>query len=100
MLEHIAARVSERLQSAMPPPPEPPQITDDMLERVSGRVAERVQGSFSIDHLRDAIAGAIRDTVRAVVSETSDRLVREEIERIRSKTHSSEDTEKDGGHGG
>ena len=64
-----------------------------MLERVAGRVAERVQGSFSIDHLRDSITGAIRDTVRAVVSETSERLVREEIERIKSAAGRSKSTE-------
>ena len=78
-------RVAERLRvpsHVRRRPAAAAEITDDMLERVAGRVAERVQGSFSIDHLRDSIAGAIRDTVRAVVSETSERLVREEIERI------------------
>ena len=85
MLDHVAARVAERLQSSMPPPPVPPQITEDMLQRVAALVAERMQGSFSMDHLRDSMTGAIRETVRAVVAETSERLVREEIERIRSR---------------
>jgi hypothetical protein len=69
----------------MPAPPPPPQISDEMLDRVSAQVAERIQGTFSIDGLRDSITAAIRDTVRTAVSETSERLVREEIERIKAK---------------
>jgi hypothetical protein len=87
MLDHMAWTVADRVINAMPvpPPPAAPAISDEMLNLVAARVAERVQGNFSIDRIRDSIAESVRDTVRAVVAETSERLVREEIERIKSK---------------
>jgi CheY-like chemotaxis protein len=87
MLDHMAWTVADRITNAMPTPPPPaaPFIRDDMLNVVAPRVAERVQGNFSIDRIKDAITESVRDTVRAVVAETSERLVREEIERIKSK---------------
>ena len=62
-----------------------PQITTEMLDHVVVHVVERIQVGFSIDRLKDSITASIRDTVRSVVSETSERLVREEIERIKSR---------------
>ena len=56
----------------------PPEITDAMLEQIATRVAERLNTG-----LLNAMTATIRDTVRAVVSETSERLVRDEIARIK-----------------
>ena len=84
MLEHIAHRVSEHLRAGLQTAPKP-EISDETLDRVAARVADRVRDSFSIDELRDPITAAIRDTVRTVVAETSERLVREEIERIKAR---------------
>jgi len=49
-----------------------PQITDELVERVASRVVER------LGH------GALREVVSDVVSAVAERLVREEIERIRT----------------
>ncbi|HEY7447219.1 MAG TPA: response regulator [Vicinamibacterales bacterium] len=56
---------------APPPAAGPIAITDELVERVSDRVLHR---------LNDA---AVRDTVRDTVSRVAERLVREEIERIK-----------------
>jgi len=63
-----------------------PEITEAMIDQIAARVAERLAaGSFG-DRLTDVMATSVRDTVRTVVSETSERLVRDEIERIKSKS--------------
>ena len=87
MLDHMAWTVADRVANAMPVAPLPgaPAISEEMLSLVAARVAERVQGNFSIDRVKDSIAEAVRETVRTVVAETSERLVREEIERIKAK---------------
>jgi len=59
-----------------------PELTDDMLNQIAARVAEKLMaGAFG-----EQLSAAMRDTVRRVVSETSERQVRDEIERIRSKS--------------
>ncbi|MGH9146375.1 MAG: hypothetical protein ACRD1Q_06675, partial [Vicinamibacterales bacterium] len=50
-------------------------ITDELVERVSERVSERV-----LSRLSDAV---VRETVRDTVSRVADRLVRDEIDRIK-----------------
>lgn len=62
-----------------------PEITNDMLDQIASRVAARLSASAFGDQLKDAMQSMLRDTVRSVVSETSERLVRDEIERIKSK---------------
>jgi hypothetical protein len=62
-----------------------PQITDDMLDQIAARVAERLSAGLLGDQLKNLMAATVRDTVRAVVSETSERLVRDEIDRIKTK---------------
>ncbi|MEY4093059.1 MAG: hypothetical protein RLZZ53_258, partial [Acidobacteriota bacterium] len=62
-----------------------PEITDAMLDQIAARVADRLSASGFGDQLREAMASTMRDTVRSVVSETSERLVRDEIERIKSR---------------
>ncbi|MEW6320030.1 MAG: hypothetical protein AB1635_02965, partial [Acidobacteriota bacterium] len=59
-----------------PPPPAPPafEITDALIERIAAEVARRLVG------------GPLRDAVADVVGASAERLVREEIERIRAKT--------------
>ena len=64
-----------------------PEITDAMLDQIAERVAEKL-GTRLMADMRDSMSGAIRDTVRSVVSETSEKLVRDEIERIKSKSQS------------
>jgi hypothetical protein len=56
---------------APPPAAGPITITDELIERVSDRVLNR---------LNDAV---VRDTVRDTVSRVAERLVREEIDRIK-----------------
>ena len=87
MLDHMAWTVTDRIMTAMPTPPPAaaPVISEEMLNLVAARVAERIEGNFSVDRLKDSIAESVRDTVRTVVADTSERLVREEIERIKSK---------------
>ena len=62
-----------------------PAITDAMLDQIAARVAERLNTGLLGDHLRDAMTTTIRDAVRAVVSETSERLVRDEIARVKGQ---------------
>ena len=60
-------------------------FTDEMLDQIAARVAERLRASMLGDQLRDAMTTAVRETVRSVVADTSERIVRDEIDRIRSK---------------
>lgn len=62
-----------------------PEITDTMLDQIADRVADRLSGSLFGDHLRAAMASTVRDTVRSVVSETSEKLVRDEIARVKAQ---------------
>jgi hypothetical protein len=80
-----------RPRAAVAPPPPviqtvTPEITDDMLDQIATRVADRLNAGLFGNRLREAMTETMRETVRAVVTETSERLVREEIERIRSKS--------------
>ena len=62
-----------------------PEITEMMLDQIALRVADRLNSSNFGADLRAAMTSAIRDTVRTVVSDTSERLVREEIGRVKAK---------------
>jgi hypothetical protein len=62
-----------------------PEITDEMLDKIAARVAERLNTGLLGEQLRNALTATVGDTVREIVSETSERLVRDEIERIKSK---------------
>ena len=62
-----------------------PEITDMMLDHIAARVAEKINTGLIGDQLRDAMMATIRETVRAVVSETSERLVRDEIARLKAQ---------------
>lgn len=62
-----------------------PEITEVMLDQIAQRVADRLNASNFGADLRAAMTSAIRDTVRTVVSETSERLVREEIGRVKAR---------------
>jgi CheY-like chemotaxis protein len=53
--------------------PAPPAITDELIQEVTRRVIERLA------------PGAVRDVVSDVVKEMSERLIREEIARLRKK---------------
>lgn len=59
-----------------------PEITPEMLDQIASRVAERLNEGLFADHMRAAMTTTVRDTVRSVVSETSERLVRDEIARV------------------
>jgi len=63
-----------------------PEITEDMLNQIASRVADRLNASLFGDQLKAAMTDTVRETVRAVVSETSERLVRDEIDRIKNKS--------------
>ena len=62
-----------------------PEITEVMLDQIAQRVAARLNSSNFGADLRAAMATVIRETVRSVVSDTSERLVREEIGRVKAK---------------
>ncbi len=57
----------------VPPPPAPPVVTEEMIEEVVQRVLTR---------LTDRV---VRDTVSDLVSQIAERLVREEIDRIKAQ---------------
>jgi CheY-like chemotaxis protein len=57
---------------AWPIAPRPAVVSDDLIEQVSRRVLEQLSD------------GAVRETVADIVSKIAERLVREEIERIKS----------------
>jgi CheY-like chemotaxis protein len=59
-------------QPAAPPPAPEPVITDDVIDRVAKRV---------IEQLSDRV---VREMVAEIASQTAERLVREEIERIKT----------------
>ncbi len=59
-----------------PPPPAPPgELTETQVEAIAQRVADKLVAGIIGDRLREAVT--------RIVSETSERLVREEIARIR-----------------
>jgi len=62
-----------------------PQITDAMLDQIATRVAERLNAGLLGEQLKIAVTDTVRDTVRSIVSEASERLVRDEIDRIKGK---------------
>jgi CheY-like chemotaxis protein len=66
-----------------------PELTEAIIDQIASRVASHLTAGAFGDQLKDAMAAAmnatVRDTVRTVVSETSERLVRDEIDRIKSK---------------
>ena len=98
-LDHIASRVGERLHLGavedrlrdLTAAVSAVQITDAKLEQLASAVAARIQAEGLGDQFREAMLTAVRDTVRSVVSETSERLVRAEIERIKSEEAARED---------
>ncbi len=76
--DRIAERVLSKLGDRLPSPaatlPAEPLISDEFVDRVARRVIEKM-GDL-----------AVRETVSDVVLTVADRLVREEIERIKSQT--------------
>jgi len=62
-----------------------PEITEAMLDQIAQRVADRLNsGTFGAD-LREAMITTVRDTVRSAVSHTSERLVQDEIARVKAR---------------
>ncbi|MFA5909480.1 MAG: response regulator [Vicinamibacterales bacterium] len=92
----LAFETGEQVYEEPPPPvaaapPAPivvqaaaPEITDAMLDQIAERVADRLNSGTFGAGLRDAMTATVRDTVRSVVSETSERLVRDEIARVKA----------------
>lgn len=62
-----------------------PEITEAMLDQIAQRVADRLNAAAFGAELRDAMTAAVRDTVRSVVAETSEKLVRDEIARVKAR---------------
>ncbi len=62
-----------------------PEITGAMLDQIAERVADRLNAGAFGQHLREAMTATVRDTVRSVVSEISERLVRDEIARVKAR---------------
>lgn len=62
-----------------------PEITDAMLDHIAQRVADRLSAGAFGTELRDTMTATVRETVRSVVSESSERLVRDEIARVKAR---------------
>jgi hypothetical protein len=73
----LSFAVSSRGSRALAAPNGPVEITDAQIEAIAERVAEKLTAGVIGDRLRE--------TVARIVSETSERLVREEIARIRAE---------------
>jgi CheY-like chemotaxis protein len=86
MVERIAAEVASRLPA--PAPARPPELTSDMLDRLAATVAERLGAGPLGGELTAKLAAGVQGAVRQVVSEASERLVRDEIARIRAEAAS------------
>jgi CheY-like chemotaxis protein len=89
MVERIAAEVASRLPA--PAPARPPELTSDMLDRLAATVAERLGAGPLGGELTAKLAADVQGAVRQVVSEASERLVRDEIARIRAEAASDLD---------
>jgi CheY-like chemotaxis protein len=61
------------------------EITEAMLDQIAARVADRLNNGRFAEHFRGVMAATVRDTVRSVVSETSEKLVRDEIARVKAQ---------------
>ncbi len=98
--DDFAALLAFETGDAVEPPPVPasaaasapivvqagaPEITDAILDQIAQRVADRLNSSNFGADLRTAMTAAIRDTVRTVVADTSERLVRDEIGRVKAR---------------
>lgn len=87
----LAFERGERSTPPLPPPAEikvvTPEITEQMLDQIAARVADRLTASAFGEQLRNAMTQTMRDavnetvsaTVRPVVAETSERVVREVV---------------------
>lgn len=75
----------ERPEAAAPIEAPSPQLTDDMLDQIAALVADRLSAGLLGEQLKSVLTDTVRDTVRSIVSETSERLVRDEIDRIRGR---------------
>ena len=62
-----------------------PARTEAALNAIATKVAQRLASGPFADRISDAISAAVRETVKIAVSETSERLVREEIARIKDE---------------
>jgi CheY-like chemotaxis protein len=89
MVERIAAEVARRLPA--PAPARPAELTSDMLDRLAATVAERLGAGPLGGELTAKLAAGVQGAVRQVVSEASERLVRDEIARIRAEAASDPD---------
>lgn len=63
----------------------PPEITDGMLDQIAERVANRLSAGSFAEQLREVMTATVRETVREVVSDTSERIVRDEIARLKAQ---------------
>jgi CheY-like chemotaxis protein len=74
--------------SVASPAAAPPVVTDELVAEVTRRVLERLAPDTVrdavADVVRDAVADAVRNAVAPIVSETAERLIREEIARIKA----------------
>ncbi len=73
----LSFAISSRGSGAPAAPNGPVEITDAQIEAIAERVAEKLAAGVVGDRLRESVA--------RIVSETSERLVREEIARIRAE---------------
>lgn len=69
----FAAEQGEPLAAGQPDTPEAVTISEELVERIAARVAERLS------------EGAYLDTITSIVTAVAERVVREEIARIRAK---------------
>jgi CheY-like chemotaxis protein len=86
----LAFEQGEHHEPPMPPAPEirivTPEITETMLDQIAARVADRLNGVMFGEQMKTAMTETVRQTVREIVADTSERLVRDEIDRIKNKS--------------
>ena len=77
----LAFEQGEHPEPPMPPPPEvrvvAPEITEEILEQLAGRVADRLNAGLFGETLKNAVTETVRTTVRDIAAEASERIVRE-----------------------
>jgi len=88
----VAAKPQEPPAAVEPVAPAPeiklvaPEITDEMLDQISSRVADRLTAGAFGEALKEVVAATMRETVRNVVTETSERLIRDSASRVVAET--------------
>ena len=94
----LPAERGERHSATLPPEIKlvAPEITEEILDQIASRVADRLSAGAFGEALKDRIAATMNETVRNVVTEASERLVRDTVHPV--VTEASERLVRDAVH--